>query len=136
MASIIVLILIGFVAAPLRGASILAACLLALNRLHIFYSQQARSYALFCFLAGALLFWCLLMDRRGQKWMYWFFGSILMAALLYTHYFGAFYCAAIWRRKSPGSWSAKRAWSRRSLQLIPRAGRSSRRWWAPGWDGV
>jgi uncharacterized membrane protein len=95
MASIIVLILIGFVAAPLRGPAILAAFLLALNKTHIFYSQQARSYALYCFLVGALLFWCLLMDRQEQKWMYWLVGTTLMTALLYTHYFGAFYCAAV-----------------------------------------
>src|SRR6202043_31851 len=45
-ASIMVLILIGFAAPPLRGPSILAAFLLALNKNHIFYNQQARSYAL------------------------------------------------------------------------------------------
>jgi uncharacterized membrane protein len=94
-ASIIVLILIGLAAAPLRGPSILAALLLALNQTHIFYSQQARSYALFCFLVGALLLWRLLMDRREQTPLYWLAGTVLMIALLYTHYFGAFYCAAV-----------------------------------------
>ncbi len=95
MASIAVLIVIGFAAPPLRGPSILAAFLLALNRMHIFYSQQARSYALFCFLVGALLLWCLFMDRYGQTWVYWLAGISLMITLLYTHYYGAFYCAAV-----------------------------------------
>lgn len=94
-ASVMVVILIGCVAAPLRGPAILAAFLLALNKTHIFYSQQARSYALFCFLAGTLMLWFLLMDRHGHRWMYWLAGTTLMTALLYTHYFGAFYCAAV-----------------------------------------
>jgi 4-amino-4-deoxy-L-arabinose transferase-like glycosyltransferase len=94
-ASITVVILIGCLAAPLRGPALLAAFLLALNKTHIFYSQQARSYAPFCFLVGALLLWSMLMDRYGQKRTYWLAGTGLMAVLLYTHYFGGFYCAAI-----------------------------------------
>jgi uncharacterized membrane protein len=94
-ASLLIVILVGCVAVPLRGPAILAALLLALDRTHIFYSQQARSYALFCFLVGTLLLWFFLMDRLGQRWMYWLAGTTLMTALLYTHYFGIFYCAAV-----------------------------------------
>ncbi|HOQ46403.1 MAG TPA: hypothetical protein PLA43_09395 [Bryobacteraceae bacterium] len=47
-AAIMLTVLIGFAAAPeLRVPALLAAVLLALNKIHIFYSQQARSYALF-----------------------------------------------------------------------------------------
>ncbi|MGA2859424.1 MAG: hypothetical protein ABSE40_21365 [Candidatus Sulfotelmatobacter sp.] len=95
VASIMIVILAGSLVAPLRGPAILAAFLLALNKTHIFYSQQARSYALFCFLAGMLLLWGLLLDRYERDWMYWLAGTTLMTALLYTHYFGAFYCAAV-----------------------------------------
>lgn len=95
IASILIVILTGFLVAPLRGPAILAAFLLALNKTHIFYSQQARSYALFCFLAAMLLLWALLMDRYELSWMYWPVGTALMMALLYTHYFGAFYSAAV-----------------------------------------
>jgi hypothetical protein len=94
-ASIAVVILIGFVSAPLRGPAMLAAFLLALNRTHVFYSQEARSYALFCFLVGTLLLWSFLMNRCGHAWTYWLAGTGLMVALLYTHYFGGFYCAAV-----------------------------------------
>jgi uncharacterized membrane protein len=95
VASIMIVILAGSLVAPLRGPAILAAFLLALNKTHIFYSQQARSYALFCFLAGMLLLWALLLDRYERDRMYWLAGTTLMTALLYTHYFGAFYCAAV-----------------------------------------
>ena len=94
-ASIVLAILAGCIEAPLRGPAILAAFLLALNKTHIFYSQQARSYALFCFLAGMLLLWSFPMDRYGHKWRYWLAGTTLMVVLLYTHYFGVFYCAAV-----------------------------------------
>jgi hypothetical protein len=94
-ASIIIMILTGSMVVPLRGPAILAAFLLALNQTHIFYSQQARSYALFCFLAGMLLLWSLLLDRYERDWTYWLAGTTLMTALLYTHYFGAFYCVAV-----------------------------------------
>jgi uncharacterized membrane protein len=94
-ACIVILILVGYVAAPLRSPAMLAASLLALNKTHIFYSQQARSYALFCLLVGMLLVWSCLMDRYGSGWMYWLTGTTLMVALFYTHYFGIFYSAAV-----------------------------------------
>lgn len=95
IASIMIVILAGALVAPLRGPAMLAALLLALNGTHIFYSQQARSYALFCFLAGLLLLWALLLDRHEGDWAFWAAGTSLMTALLYTHYFGAFYCVAV-----------------------------------------
>ena len=94
-ASIVVLVLIGYFAEPLRAPSVLAEFLLALNPLHIFYSQQARSYALFCFLVGVLLLWSVLMDRFGRERIYWVAGTVLMAILFYIHYFAIFYCFAV-----------------------------------------
>ncbi len=94
-ASIAIVFLAGFVSAPLRRPAILAAVLLALNKTHIFYSQEARSYALFGLLVGTLLLWSFLMDRYGHAWTYWLAGASLMTALLYTHYFAIFYCAAV-----------------------------------------
>ncbi|MEO8657428.1 MAG: hypothetical protein ABI693_03115 [Bryobacteraceae bacterium] len=92
---IVIVILAGYIATPLRSPAILAALLLALNKTHIFYSQQARSYALFCLLVGMLLVWSCLMERHGYKWMYWLTGTTVMVALFYTHYFGIFYSAAV-----------------------------------------
>lgn len=94
-ASTIVLILVGVAKTQLRRPSILAALLLALNKEHIFYSQEARSYALFTFLVGALFLWCLFMERQEQEWTYWVVGTSIMISLVYTHYYGAFYCAAV-----------------------------------------
>lgn len=94
-ASIGVLVLIGYFAEPLRAPSVLAAFLLALNAFHILYSQQARSYALFCFLVGVLLLWSVLMDRFGRDRSYWVAGTVLMAILFYIHYFAIFYCFAV-----------------------------------------
>ncbi len=59
-----------------------------------FLVAEARSYALFCFLVGTLFLWSFLIDRYGHAWTYWLAGASLMTALLYTHYFGVFYCAA------------------------------------------
>jgi uncharacterized membrane protein len=93
-ACIAVVVLIGAVIPPLSGPAMLAAFLLALNKLHIFYSQEARSYALFCLLGAILVLWSLLMDRYGERWSYWGTGAGLMLVLVYTHYFGGIYCAA------------------------------------------
>src|SRR6266566_774756 len=68
--------------------------LLSLNQLHIFYSQQARSYALYCLLVTLLLLWSVLVDRYGQKPLFWIAGTALMTTIVYTHYVGALFCAA------------------------------------------
>ncbi len=94
-ALLIPVMLAGSAIVPLRAPAILAACLLALNQTQIFYSQQARSYALFCFFAAMLLLWSLLMDRFQHTRTYWLLGTVLMAASLYIHYFACFYCAAV-----------------------------------------
>ncbi|MEM4724622.1 MAG: glycosyltransferase family 39 protein [Candidatus Hadarchaeum sp.] len=68
---------------------LLAALLLALSPLHIWYSQEARMYSMVATLSLFSSYFLLLALRRGQM-RYWL-GYILTAALaLYTHYFALF----------------------------------------------
>ncbi len=92
-ATLLTVFAIGIAVPVLRWPAMLAALLLAVNKTHIYYSQQARSYALYCFLAGLLLLWCILADRCWRRWWFWPGGTILMTALVWTHYVGALYCA-------------------------------------------
>ena len=93
VATIAAIILLGFAESALRLPGLLAALLLALNKTHIYYSQQARSYALYCLLVTLLLLWSALARRyRGKSW-FWIGGFLLMAAIIWTHYVGALFCA-------------------------------------------
>lgn len=82
------------------GAAMLAAVLLSLNAKHIFYSQQARSYSLYVLLFALLLLWASALESGQKRLGYWLGGTALMAAIVYTHYMGAFFVAfllvAIW----------------------------------------
>lgn len=82
------------------GAAMLAAVLLSLNAKHIYYSQQARSYSLYVLLFTLLLLWASALERGQKRLAYWLGGTVLMAAIVYTHYMGAFFVAfllvAIW----------------------------------------
>jgi hypothetical protein len=90
----VVVILIGFAAPEIRVSALLAALLLALNRVHIFYSQQARSFALYTALVALLLLWKAVADRFWQRPWYWVSGTILMSAITWTHYTGVLFCTA------------------------------------------
>ncbi len=82
---------IGILLPGARHAGLIAAALLALNEYHIFYSQQARSYALYTFLAGLLLCWVAVTAERAPSTRSWVAGYVLMVLLVYTHYVGAIY---------------------------------------------
>jgi uncharacterized membrane protein len=92
--AIVIMVLIGFAAPEIRVPALLAALLLALNKVHVFYSQQARSYALYTALVAFLLLWRVLADRYWRRPWYWVSGTILMVAITWTHYVGALFCAA------------------------------------------
>lgn len=106
--TIIVVASYGFVLPPFRRSALLAAALLAVNDAHIFYSQEARSYAFYGLLVSLLMLWALLMERSARQRIYWVFGSVLMTTILYTHYVGALYIIAIivslWLTKVPKAW--------------------------------
>lgn len=95
LATITLLAGIAWVLPQIRRAALLADCLLAASNLHIFYSQQIRSYAFYTFLFTVLLIWSWQIARFGEKFAFWCVGTVLMSILVYTHYVGAVYVACI-----------------------------------------
>jgi mannosyltransferase len=103
IASIPLIALLGCTLPGSRYAGLLAAALLALNQTHIFYSQEARSYAWYALLVMLLYLWVWRITDASAKapsMKDWVAGTILMTALVYTHYVGAIYVAcavaAVW----------------------------------------
>ncbi|MCC6590339.1 MAG: hypothetical protein IT168_26840 [Bryobacterales bacterium] len=96
---------IGLVVPYLRGPALLASLLIALNDLHIFYSQQARSYSLYCALIALFVLWAFLLDEYQSRPAFWIAGALLMIAIVHTHYFGVLFIACVlipvWRSKLP-----------------------------------
>jgi 4-amino-4-deoxy-L-arabinose transferase-like glycosyltransferase len=84
-------------AAGVARAGLAAAALVAVNPLLVWFSQEARSYALATLLAAValLLFQRALEDRRGRLLAAW---AVVAALALATHYFTAFVLApqALW----------------------------------------
>jgi mannosyltransferase len=75
-----------------RRAALLGACLLALSPYHIFYSQEARPYALS--LALVLVTWLVVrraLREGGVKW--WVIHTLCLVTLFYLHYFNVFVVA-------------------------------------------
>jgi uncharacterized membrane protein len=72
-----------------RRTAVMAAALIAVNPLLVWYSQEARSYALLVFLS-ALGLWCLgraMRDSRTGRLAAW---AVVSSAALATHYFAVF----------------------------------------------
>jgi mannosyltransferase len=102
-----------FVGRELRGkrAGLLAAALVAVNPMLVWYSQEARSYALLTlFCALSLLFCVRAMQGGGRRDFTWW--GVFSALALATHYFAVFPLVAevllLWRRRGramlPGLW--------------------------------
>jgi 4-amino-4-deoxy-L-arabinose transferase-like glycosyltransferase len=95
-----------------RGAGVAAAWLTALHPLYVYYSQEARMYTQLVFLgvlAGYLLIRAASAPSRPARWWAAFTGA--SAAMLYTHYFGAFLliayalCYAIYWLRHDRQWA-------------------------------
>ena len=88
-----------------RRAGLIAAALAASSPVLIWYSQEARSYALYVFLA-AVAFWCFARTLEGRS-ANWTWGWALSSALaLCAHYFAVFLIVPqaawlLWRRPRP-----------------------------------
>ena len=80
-----------------RRAGLLAAALVAVNPMLLWYSQEARAYSLFTLLCAASLLYCVRVLRRGRRRdsIAW---GIASALALATHYFAVFpiLAEAIW----------------------------------------
>lgn len=99
----------------LRGerAGLLAAALVAVNPMLLWYSQEARAYSLLCLFCALSLLYCVrAMDREeGEKRDFVLWG-VFSALALATHYFAVFPLIAevvlLWRRRGramgPGLW--------------------------------
>jgi mannosyltransferase len=76
-----------------RGAGIAAAALVAVNPMLVWYSQEARAYALFALLTAlSLLYFVRALDRGARRdFVLW---GAFSALALATHYFAAFPIAA------------------------------------------
>ena len=87
--------LVGWIGRRLFGpiAGLVAAAILALSPFHVWYSQEARSYALLALLASAAMATFILAVERGGRYR-WAALAILDALALYTHYYAAFVLAA------------------------------------------
>ncbi len=75
-------------------AGLIAALLLAVSPLHIWYSQEARMYALVTLLtlAGSYWLWQALQRGRGVFWLAY---ALSMSLALYTHYHAVFVILAV-----------------------------------------
>ena len=71
-----------------RQIGLIGALLMAVSPYHIWYSQEAKMYALISFLAPFSLLMLLHALRGGRRWL-WPLWAALMAAFLYVHLFAA-----------------------------------------------
>jgi 4-amino-4-deoxy-L-arabinose transferase-like glycosyltransferase len=95
VASIGVVILWGVALPKLKYPALLAAALLTLNTIHVFYSQQARMYALYCLFVSCLILWALVLDRYAERRAFWVIGALIITGAIYTHYVGALFALAV-----------------------------------------
>jgi len=70
-------------------AGLLAGLLLTVSPLHLYYSQEARMYALFVFLAIASTDAMVSVMRQEGRWRLLVY-VVALAAMLYTHYYGVY----------------------------------------------
>ena len=100
----------------LRGerAGLLAAALVAVNPMLLWYSQEARAYSLLCFFCALSLLCCVrAMDREREGKRDLVLWGVFSALAMATHYFAVFPLIAelvlLWRRRGvramlPGLW--------------------------------
>jgi 4-amino-4-deoxy-L-arabinose transferase-like glycosyltransferase len=90
-----------------RRAGVIAAALVAVNPMLVWYSQEARGYALFALLTAlSLLYFVRALDRgRRRDFIAW---GIVSALALATHYFAAFpiVAEALWLLRRRGKATA------------------------------
>jgi len=65
---------------------LIAAALLAISPLHIYYSQMVRNYVLFVLLV-VLAFYTLLRAMQTDRWLWWCLYIVSAIASLYSHYY-------------------------------------------------
>jgi mannosyltransferase len=85
-----------------RRSGLMAAALVAVNPMLLWYSQEARAYALLSFLCALSLLYCVRALRSGRRRDFTLWG-LASALALATHYFAVFPLLAeiviLWRRR-------------------------------------
>jgi len=107
-----------------RRAGLLAAALVAVNPMLLWYSQEARAYALLALLCTVSLLYCLRALRTGERRDFVLWG-VASGLALATHYFAVFPIAAeaLWllRRRGRASWGGLGILALFGLALAPLA---------------
>jgi 4-amino-4-deoxy-L-arabinose transferase-like glycosyltransferase len=107
-----------------RRAGLLAAALVAVNPMLLWYSQEARAYALLTFLCALSLLYCARALRSGARRDFTVWG-VASALALATHYFALFplvaEAALLWRRRGRESLRGLGIVAAASLLLAPLA---------------
>ena len=86
-----VIVLLGNKLPGSRWSGLLAAACVAVGRYDIFYSQEARSYALYTLVVLLLALWLAHLTEQDLRWPFWAMGCGLMTVLVYTHYVGGIF---------------------------------------------
>ncbi len=83
-----------------RGVAFVAALFLAISPMEVYYAREGRMYTMLTFLVLlfadrmlVILHSPLTLRQRQKSWLLL---SFLMAVTMYTHYFAAFFIAAVW----------------------------------------
>ncbi len=88
-----VLVLLGNRLPGARWSGLLAAACVAVGRFDLFYSQEARSYALYTLFVLLLVLWLAHLRDSPHSLAFWALGCGLMTVLVYTHYVGGVFVA-------------------------------------------
>jgi 4-amino-4-deoxy-L-arabinose transferase-like glycosyltransferase len=72
-----------------RRSGLIAAFLLVISPFHIWYSQEARMYAMLAALA-MVASWCLLLLLRRERRILWLAYAVSLALAMYTHFLAVF----------------------------------------------
>jgi hypothetical protein len=93
IASIGLIAIVGYRLPGARWCGLLAAAGMAVGQQQVYYSQEARSYALYAMLVLLLVLWVEAISKRQRDTRLWVAGFCVMLLLLYTHYIGSLYVA-------------------------------------------
>lgn len=108
-----------------RRAGLLAAALVALNPMMVWYSQEARAYMLLTLECGAALWaFALVWRARGPAPRALAAWAVLAALAVMTHFFAGFAIAPqglalLWRRRSRATWLACAAVALVQVAMLP-----------------
>lgn len=72
-----------------RQVALMAALLLAINSFHVWHSQDVRSYT-WLMVLGIWSVWILWRAIKTHHWINWAWYAVIIAVLLYTHYYAIF----------------------------------------------